>query len=75
LFDATLCMPVMEIIPDTRMISRLLDCSALSSALALVTVTVEPPAPPVVPPFWLAHPIGLLSAAWALSRPVTAAIP
>src|SRR5690242_5438896 len=67
LFELTLSMPDSEIMPDTRMICRLLDCSALSSADALVTVTVAPPAPPVVPPFWLAQPIGLLSAAFAVA--------
>ncbi len=74
LLDFTACMPDSEMMPDTRMMVRLLDCSALSSAEALVTVTVEPPAPPVVPPFWLAQPIGLLSAADAVAA-VTATMP
>src|SRR5262245_16024848 len=56
LLDVTRCMPLSEIIPEIRMIREPLVCSAESSADAEVTVTVEPPAPPVVPPFWAAQP-------------------
>src|SRR5215472_13519531 len=50
LFDATGTSPAPENMPFTRMISGPLLAAALSSADSEVTVTVGPPAPPVVGP-------------------------
>ncbi|GAB2575905.1 hypothetical protein GCM10027168_06090 [Streptomyces capparidis] len=60
LFDATLVMLLSEIVPLTRTIVGLLDWTAEMNWEALVTVTVDPPAPPVVP---APNPIGPAAAA------------
>src|SRR3712207_4495537 len=56
LFEATFCMPEIEIVPDTRMTAGLDDCMAEISADELVTVTGDALPPPVVPPPCVAHP-------------------
>lgn len=42
--------------------------AASMRAATVVTVTVEPLAPPVVPPFWVQYPTVQGSAAWRLRR-------
>ncbi|GAB2775450.1 hypothetical protein GCM10027199_58200 [Amycolatopsis magusensis] len=60
LFDFTSCMPLIEMVPLTRITAGLLDCIALISADELVTVTGEALPPPVVP---AANPVGVPAAA------------
>ncbi|GLW27841.1 hypothetical protein Areg01_07810 [Actinoplanes regularis] len=78
LFEATLYMPEIVINPEIRTVCDVLELSADLSADAEVTVTTVLDEPPVVPPFRLAKPTGLDSAAkagplWATTRPVPAA--
>ena len=42
--------------------------SAAWIAVPVVAVTVCPPAPPVVPPFWVAYPVALPVAACAVGH-------
>src|SRR5215831_14447908 len=44
------------IVPDTLIMRAVVPATADWNAESVVTVTVEPPAPPVVFPFWLAQP-------------------
>ncbi len=75
LSEATLYIPEMVIMPETLTVCEGPEVSADFSAAALFTVTTVPDAPPLVPPFKLAKPTGLLSAAEALSWPAASSVP
>ncbi|BEL03646.1 hypothetical protein Q0Z83_018370 [Actinoplanes sichuanensis] len=75
LLEATLYMPEIEIRPDTRTVCDVLELSADLSAEAVVTVTTVDDEPPLVPPFMLAKPTGLDSAAHTGAWVATASPP
>jgi hypothetical protein len=62
----TLSLPVN--LPETMMVRGSVRLAASIRAATEVTVTVEPLAPPVVPPFWVQYPTVQGSAAWRLRR-------
>src|ERR1051325_10916 len=63
LFEETFCIELRLMVLPILMMYVLLDVAYVLRADAEVTLTVVPPAPPVVPPFMLAYPTGLDSAA------------
>src|SRR5688500_14170890 len=63
LLAATFCMPLIEIVPDTRITREPLACMLLISADDVVTVTGEALPPPLVPPPCVAQPCKLNVAA------------